>query len=81
MTVTIPDDVLKSAQLSEVELKVELAVALFQQDRLTLGQAATLAQMPQLDFQRLLGNRKIAIHYGFEQLEQDLKRVGEISLS
>ena len=80
MTVTIPDEVARSAQLSEMELKVELAVALFQQDRLTLGQAAALAQMPQLDFQRLLGSRKIAVHYEFEQLEQDLKRVGEIAL-
>jgi predicted HTH domain antitoxin len=81
MTVTIPDEVLRSAQLSEAELKVELALALFQQDRLTLGQAANLAQMPQLDFQQLLGSRKIAIHYGFEQMEQDLRRVGEIALS
>jgi len=80
MTLTIPDEVLRSAQLSEAELKVELALALFQQDRLTLGQAADLAQMPQLDFQRLLGSRKIAIHYGFEQLEQDLRRVGAITL-
>ncbi|MBV9678560.1 MAG: UPF0175 family protein [Acidobacteriaceae bacterium] len=80
MTLTIPDEVLRSAQLSEAELKVELALALFQQDRLTLGQAADLAQMPQLDFQRLLGSRQIAIHYGFEQLEQDLRRVGAITL-
>ena len=81
MTVTVPDELLRSAQLSEAELKVELAIALFQQDRLTLTQAATLAQMPQLEFQRLLGSRKITIHYGFEQMEQDLRRVGEITLS
>jgi len=80
MTLTIPDEVLRSAQLSEAELKVEVALALFQQGRLTLGQAADLAQMPQLDFQRLLGSRQIAIHYGFEQLEQDLRRVGAITL-
>lgn len=79
-TITISDEVLRSAHLSEMELKVELALVLFQQDRLTLGQAAILAQMPQLDFQRLLGSREIAIHYGFEQLEQDLRRVGEITL-
>jgi predicted HTH domain antitoxin len=79
MTVTIPDDVLRSTQLSEAELRAELALALFQQDRLTLGQAADLAQMPQLDFQQLLGSREISIHYGFEQLEHDLRRVQEIT--
>jgi predicted HTH domain antitoxin len=44
MMLTISYDVLKSAQLSEAELKIELAVALFQQDRLTLGQAAAWKQ-------------------------------------
>ena len=40
MPVTIPDEISKSAHFNESELKVELAVAHFQRDRLTLGQAA-----------------------------------------
>ena len=79
MTITIPDNVLRLAQLDEAEIKVELALTFFQQDRLTLGQAAELAQMPQLDFQRLLRSRDISIHYGFEQLEHDLRRVQGIA--
>jgi predicted HTH domain antitoxin len=39
MTVTICDEVVQSAHLSESELKVELAVALFRPDRLTLVHA------------------------------------------
>jgi predicted HTH domain antitoxin len=78
MTVTLPDAILQAAHISEPELKAELAVVLFQQDRLTLSQAAHLAQIPQLDFQRLLAARQIPIHYGMEQLEQDLKRVEEL---
>ena len=80
MTLTIPGEVLRSAHLSEAELKEELALALFQQGRLTLGQAANLAQMPYLNFQQLLGSRQIAIHYGFEQWEHDLRRVGAVTL-
>jgi len=79
MAVTIPDEVLQSAHISEAELKTEIAATLFHQDRLTLGQAAALANMSQLDFQRLLANRGIPIHYGSEQLEHDLQRVQELS--
>lgn len=39
MPVTIPDDVLMAAQMSEPEIKRELALTLFQQEKLTLGQA------------------------------------------
>jgi predicted HTH domain antitoxin len=81
MPVTISDEILKSARLSEGELKVELAIALFQRDRLTLGQAAQLAGLPQLEFQRLLGGRQIPIHYGPEQLEADLKRVEGLKIT
>ena len=74
MPVTLPDDLLQSTQLTEAELKTELALALFQRERLTLGQAAHLAGLPQLDFQRLLASRRIPLHYGVEAMEQDLQR-------
>jgi predicted HTH domain antitoxin len=53
----------------------ELALTLFQSERLTLGQAAQLCALPQLDFQRLLADRQIPIHYGPEEMRQDLRRV------
>jgi predicted HTH domain antitoxin len=52
MPLTLPDELLQSTKLTEAELKAELALALFQRERLTLGQAALLAGLPQLDFQR-----------------------------
>lgn len=74
MPVTLPDDLLRSTRLTEPELKAELALALFQRELLTLGQAALLAGLPQLDFQRLLASRRIPLHYGIEAMEQDLER-------
>ena len=74
MPVTLPDELLQSTKLTEAELKAELALALFQQERLTLGQAALLAGLPQLDFQRVLASRRIPLHYGLEAMEQDLQR-------
>jgi predicted HTH domain antitoxin len=74
MPITLPDELMQATKLSEAEIKAELAVALFQQERLTLGQAARLAGVPQLDFQRLLASRRIPLHYGFDAMEEDLAR-------
>lgn len=72
MTVIISDEILQSARLTEAELKQELAIMLFHQDRLTLGQASRLANMGRIEFQRLLAGRKIPLHYGVEDLDADL---------
>jgi predicted HTH domain antitoxin len=78
MPVTLPDELLQSATMTEAELKMELAIALFQQERLTLGQAASLVGVTQLDFQRRLATRRIPIHYDAEAMEQDLRRVRDL---
>ena len=73
MAVTITDEVLAAARMSERELKRELALALFQQERLTLAQASGLAEMRQLEFQALLAERKIPVHYGIEEFREDIR--------
>ena len=61
--------------MSESELRQEIAVTLFQQERLTLAQASRLAEMTQLKFQALLADRKIPIHYGIEEFREDLRNL------
>jgi Uncharacterized small protein len=78
MPVTISDDVLTAAQMSELELKKELALALFQQERLTLGQASRLAETTQFAFQSLLAERRIPVHYGVEEFREDIRTLGQI---
>lgn len=73
MPVTIPDEVLTAAHMTEREVKRELALALFQRERLTLPQASRLAGMGQLAFQALLAEREIPIHYGIEEFQEDLR--------
>jgi predicted HTH domain antitoxin len=73
MPVTISDEVLTAAHISEPELKQELALAFFQQERLTLAQASRIAEMTQLAFQALLAERQIPIHYGVEEFREDLR--------
>lgn len=73
MSLTIPDEFLQTAQISERELKLEIAIILFQREKITLGTASQFAGINQLELQRLLGSRKIPIHYGTEELYEDLQ--------
>jgi predicted HTH domain antitoxin len=75
MPVTISDEVLAAAHISEPELKQELALALFRQERLTLAQASRLAETTQLAFQALLADRQIPIHYGVEEFREDVRNL------
>ena len=77
MTIVIPDDILQTTRLTEDEIKQELAVILFQKDKLTLGQASILAGMNRLQFQHLLASRKIPVHYGVAEFEEDIRTLKE----
>ena len=75
MPVTISDDVWTAAHLSEAELRLELAVGLFREERLTLAQASRLAEIDQFAFQSVLADREIPIHYGIEEFHEDLRTI------
>ncbi len=78
MPVTISDEVLIAAHLTEPQIRQELALALFQQERLTLAQASRLAETSQLEFQALLAERQIPIHYGVEEFREDLRTLRQM---
>ncbi len=77
MSILIPDEVLQSVQMTEAELRQEIAVMLFQQERFTLGQASRFAEMSQLQFQRLLASRRISLHYDLAELREDVESLKE----
>jgi predicted HTH domain antitoxin len=78
MNLLIPDDIIQASRLSERELKVEIAVMLFEKEKLTLGQASRLAAMDYREFQHLLASRQIPIHYDVADFEQDLATLREL---
>ena len=77
MSLIIPDEILQAARMSAAEMKQELAVLLFEREKLTLGQASRLAGMSQWQFQQLLASRQIPIHYDVAEFEADLKILAE----
>lgn len=67
----IPRDIMHAARVSSEDVKRELALALFQQGRLSLGKARELAGMTVWTFQQLLGSREISVHYDVEDYLED----------
>ena len=77
----IPEDILESARMKVPELKVELALLLYVQHRLSIGKARELANMSLWEFRQLLAFRKIPAHYDVNDLAEDittLKQMGRL---
>ncbi|MBW3571507.1 MAG: UPF0175 family protein [Gemmatimonadetes bacterium] len=71
-TLSIPDEVLRSANMTEQEMVVELAIALYQREKVTIEQAAGMAGMDRIAFQRELANRDLYLTLDVDDLEQDI---------
>jgi len=73
MEITIPDSIINSAGMTEEQVKLGIALSLFQMEILTLAQAAKLADLHRMEFQQELAKRKIPVHYGIDELKEDMK--------
>ncbi len=78
MVFTIPDHILEQSGISPSEILLKVAILLFQEERLTLGQASKLADMHRIKFQMELSKRNIPIHYGSDDYQNDLKVIEKI---
>lgn len=81
MSLVISDKVLSSTRMSQEELRREIAVMLFEKDKLTLGQASDFAGMSVRSFLHLLASREIPIHYDVAEFQEDLetlRRLGQL---
>ncbi len=75
MIIEISDNIIKRARLSENEIQLRLAILLFEEEMLTLGQASELAGLNKIIFQKELAKRKISIHYNEEDFENDWETI------
>lgn len=73
VSIQIPREVLHATRMTPEELRLELAITLFQRGKLSFGKAREMAGMNAWDFQQLLGSRGISVHYGVEEYEEDLR--------
>lgn len=78
MSIFIPDEIIAATRMTEAEMKQEIAIMLFQKEKLTLAQASKLAGMNRIAFQHLLASRQIPVHYDVQDFEQDIKNLREM---
>jgi predicted HTH domain antitoxin len=61
MFVSLPEEI--EGRFTPEDIKLHLALGLFLDDRVTLGQGAAVAGLSQSDFLHELGKRRIPVHY------------------
>jgi len=74
----VPQSILDSARLTISDLKVEMAVYLYAQGRLSTGRARELAGMSLWEFRQLLASRRISPHYDELDLNEDVATLREM---
>jgi predicted HTH domain antitoxin len=76
MPLVIPDEVLRAADMSESEARVEVACRFFDAGRLSFGHAADAAGLSHIEFSDALAKRSIPRYrYTSEDLREDRKAV------
>lgn len=68
---SIPEDVLRAVPISEQELRLEIAILLYEKG-LPPGKAASIAGMDRNAFRHLLASRHIPVQYSADDLDRDL---------
>jgi len=71
MSLVISDETLQKAHISAGELQREIAILLFQQEKLTMSQASHLADMSQLHFNICWR----AVEFPYTTISRILKRI------
>jgi predicted HTH domain antitoxin len=80
MSVVIPDDILQAAKMTEDELRLEVAILLYKQDKISSGKARAWAGLTVIDFQRQLARRGFCINYDVEDFQADVKTLQSMGL-
>lgn len=77
VSIDVPEGVVEAIRLPEAEqparLRLELALALYSQDLVSLGKAAELAGIDRIELSALVERRRLPRHYTEKELEEDLR--------
>ncbi|WP_250124227.1 UPF0175 family protein [Chroococcidiopsis sp. CCMEE 29] len=73
MSFAIPDDILQAAKMTEDELRLEVAILLYKQNKISSGKARAWTGLTVIDFQHELARRGLCINYDVEDFQADVK--------
>jgi len=77
MSLVISDDLVNASGFSENELLLEIVLMLFRQDKISLGKASELVGLHRMQFQKLLADRDICVHYDVVDFQDDLETLSD----
>jgi predicted HTH domain antitoxin len=78
ITIELPRHLVNAAKFTTEELKIELAVHLYENRRLSIGHAREMAGLSLWEFRQLLASRKISPHYSVSDLDRDVETWTEL---
>jgi predicted HTH domain antitoxin len=78
--IVIPGKFLSETGVNRKEFLVDLAVYLYEKQRLTMGQSRKLANLDQLSFQKALKERGVYMHDDALDLYEDIKSLNDAGL-
>ena len=73
MSVVIPDDILQAIKMTEDELKLEIAIMLYEQQKISSGKVRAWTGLTVIEFQHELAKRGLYINYDVEDFQDDVK--------
>lgn len=80
----ISTELVSAAGLDTQNLSAEtaqlLALGLYREDKISLGRASELCQMPVEQFMEFAAQHGVALHYGADELEEDLRTLERLGL-
>ncbi|WGV25306.1 UPF0175 family protein [Halotia branconii] len=80
MSVIIPDEILRASNMTEDELKLEIAILLYQQGKISSGKVRAWTGITVLDFQHELAKRGLYINYDTEDFQSDVQTLQSMGL-
>ncbi|WP_413199117.1 UPF0175 family protein [Nostoc piscinale] len=73
MDIIIPNEIVNATKMSADDLKLEIAIMLYKQEKISSGRACKWLGINLIDFRQELGKRGLTINYDVEDFESDLK--------
>ncbi|KJH73370.1 UPF0175 family protein [Aliterella atlantica] len=80
MSIAIPDDIVKATKMTEDELKLEIAIMLYSQQKISSGKVRAWTGLTVLQFQKELAKRGLCINYDVEDFQSDVKTLQSLDL-
>jgi predicted HTH domain antitoxin len=79
MIVELPDAAIEGTGMTPELAKLEVAIGLYRDRKVSMGRAARIAGVPRPEFQRELGKRGVSVNYDVEDFEDDLVAIGKLT--